>query len=647
MTTPKAIALANNDYVHIAWDFGPKPLKNCAGFAVYRIARGEEDDKGTPVSTFGRDEDGKQTHPSSADIPIRKYNWRDVFARRGETFKYRIVPMEGPGKPLTDVKPAITDEVTLTAIINNARVFFNRGILATQSTADFIWDPAHEKPDFDKLTREISDPSSKLRARLMGQHFAALTHLLERAATEGGSCWASLYELTDQELIDKLHACKDLHLILSNNNSEELYDGQNKPAADRLKETASELYRRYMPTGQIGHNKFVVYKDKDNKPTAVLTGSTNWTATGLCTQSNNAIIIENTELAELYLEYWDNLKADAQTAVIPDTAAPMKKIQGANLRETCAKKRKTLAFDDGSTIRVWFSPNTETKLGKKPAEAVPVDMEEVYQAIEDAKQAVLFLAFMPGKAGSKNSLHFLKKLAETVVAKPALFVRGAVSDPDLTKEFERTILASKTNEDTMISSPQGVFRNFQKFRKEIYKYGHAIIHDKVIVIDPLSKKDCVVITGSHNLGYRASSNNDENMLIIRGNPAIARAYAVHVMDVFEHYRSRWISANNNQKAYDPGKDPNWQDRYFDDTKPAFAERLFWISGGKPLPQLKENPEQAKALAKALKELKSKEAAAAARKTAKAAKRTTGQASAAKKSAAKKTTGKAPAKRKRQ
>ena len=36
---------------------------------------------------------------------------------------------------------------------------------------------------------------------------------------------------------------------------------------------------------------------------------------------------------------------------------------------------------------------------------------------------------------------------------------------------------------------------------EMLKYGQAIIHDKIVVIDPLSD-DCVVVTGSHNLGFK-------------------------------------------------------------------------------------------------------------------------------------------------
>jgi phosphatidylserine/phosphatidylglycerophosphate/cardiolipin synthase-like enzyme len=108
---------------------------------------------------------------------------------------------------------------------------------------------------------------------------------------------------------------------------------------------------------------------------------------------------------------------------------------------------------------------------------------------------------------------------------------------------------------------------------EMLKYGQAIIHDKIVVIDPLSN-DCVVVTGSHNLGFKASYANDENMLIIKGNRALATAYMVHVLDVYDHYKFRAILE---QQAYEramgkPGQKPpvgqgilnvddTWQDKY--------------------------------------------------------------------------------------
>ena len=55
------------------------------------------------------------------------------------------------------------------------------------------------------------------------------------------------------------------------------------------------------------------------------------------------------------------------------------------------------------------------------------------------------------------------------------------------------------------------------------------------MIDPCDAENCAVITGSHNLGYRASYCNDDNLLIVRGNRALAIAYAVHVLDLYDHY----------------------------------------------------------------------------------------------------------------
>jgi phosphatidylserine/phosphatidylglycerophosphate/cardiolipin synthase-like enzyme len=119
----------------------------------------------------------------------------------------------------------------------------------------------------------------------------------------------------------------------------------------------------------------------------------------------------------------------------------------------------------------------------------------------------------------------------------------------------------------------GDFDLIGNWEHEMLKYGQAIIHDKIVVIDPLSD-DCVVITGSHNLGYKASYANDENMLIIKGNRALAAAYMVHVLDVYDHYKFRAILE---QQAYErlmgkPGQKPpvgkgiletddSWQDKY--------------------------------------------------------------------------------------
>ena len=126
---------------------------------------------------------------------------------------------------------------------------------------------------------------------------------------------------------------------------------------------------------------------------------------------------------------------------------------------------------------------------------------------------------------------------------------------------------------------------------EMLKYGQAIIHDKIVVIDPLTD-NCAVITGSHNLGYKASYANDENMLIVRGNKALATAYSVHILDVYEHYKFRAVLE---QQAYERsiGKggekppvgqgilnpDDTWQKPYFDGSKG--QDREYFLGATEP------------------------------------------------------------------
>jgi phosphatidylserine/phosphatidylglycerophosphate/cardiolipin synthase-like enzyme len=90
--------------------------------------------------------------------------------------------------------------------------------------------------------------------------------------------------------------------------------------------------------------------------------------------------------------------------------------------------------------------------------------------------------------------------------------------------------------------------------------GFAIVHSKVIVVDPFTKP--VVITGSHNFSGSASKANDENFVILRGNQDLALEYAVHVLAVYKHYRWTAYVADMQRRHRRPfselKEDPNWQ-----------------------------------------------------------------------------------------
>src|SRR5262249_39586067 len=155
--------------------------------------------------------------------------------------------------------------------------------------------------------------------------------------------------------------------------------------------------------------------------------------------------------------------------------------------------------------------------------------------IKGARQAILFLAFQPGSPSIINAI------AEAQGDNPNLFVRGAVTDPKAAGDFSTQLfhLSGKKPDATVVPA-EAIKDQFSFWEHELLKdpAGHAIIHDKIVVIDPFSP-DGTVVTGSHNLGYRASYSNDENLLIFTGKRKLAEAYAAHVLDVYDHYRFRF------------------------------------------------------------------------------------------------------------
>jgi phosphatidylserine/phosphatidylglycerophosphate/cardiolipin synthase-like enzyme len=227
-------------------------------------------------------------------------------------------------------------------------------------------------------------------------------------------------------------------------------------------------------------------------------------------------------------------------------------------------------LDNGKTkIDLWYSPNTP-KTGTPKTRTVPPDLQFVFSLMKQAKDAIFFLVFNPGRTDAEG------EDVNTVVSAgidfgrldPDLTVFGAISDPTALPGFvappnDQPKDAPKIPPPA-IFSPAGVPNVLMiraaaikdlvgDFQRELLSAGHAIIHDKIVVIDPMSETDCVVITGSHNLGFKASYANDENMLVLRGNRPLALAYTTHVLDIYDHYKFRAVLEQQTREIMLKGK----------------------------------------------------------------------------------------------
>jgi phosphatidylserine/phosphatidylglycerophosphate/cardiolipin synthase-like enzyme len=611
-----AIAFSNNDIAVVAWTFD-RHLDGCLGFAIHQIDVDTGKDTVLPaLARFAaQDAHAKLT---TEQAPVQKFWWKDLFARRGGTYKYRIVPMGGtPGRtlsPLAGASALESNSVTLTEKRPPFSAYFNRGIVATQALSHQL----NDKPSIAALTPHIQNPADPIRINLQGQLFEGVTSLLDRADQNGGTINAALYELNDPKGLEKrLQAAdhgdpKSRHVILGN---EQSVDSSKQPIEDAdsanraaLKRAGVPVIDRILGKGSIPHNKFMVLS-QSGAPVAVLSGSTNWTSTGLCTQTNNVLVIESAVVGQRYIDYWNALNADITAAHGDQKKLQSPTLRGFNHTNNDSSISKPISLGGGVAVEVMFSPNTNHVLASPPKE-VPNDMKRVFDLINGAKQAVLFLAFDPGN----NSI--LDAAGEALAKNPDLFVRGALTSAQRASNFSAALhQGGQADEDggpagvTVVGEPGKPKKKgaklpsaepdsravpagavtttdvFGAWEAELAKFGFAIIHNKIVVIDPFSD-NCAVVTGSHNLGYRASHNNDENMVIIRGHRGLAEAYACHVLDLYDHYAWRFL-LNEHPEVFGKPLEPDdkWQERYIIDKEVKSPELRFWLSaatgGGAP------------------------------------------------------------------
>ena len=206
-------------------------------------------------------------------------------------------------------------------------------------------------------------------------------------------------------------------------------------------------------------------------------------------------------------------------------------------------------------------------------------MKEANQLIVGAKQAILFLMFNPGP---KDTL--LNKIIETArdgTAGKRLYIRGAINqDPSTTSNPVKLFETHNSEKaDFSVVLPAAIDEATDWFNREMKQLPgtFAMVHSKVVLVDPFGARP-VLLTGSHNLGPKASVTNDENLLIIRNAPGLAAAYATNIMAIYNQYRWRFRRhAQAKNKRWKGLVDADtWQKSYLKPGSPALREVDFWI-----------------------------------------------------------------------
>jgi len=294
--------------------------------------------------------------------------------------------------------------------------------------------------------------------------------------------------------------------------------------------------------------------------------------------------VDDPGVAQYFRDEWDRIKAAGNTYP-PDFA---------QFNSTS----KTFPLDGGK-ITQWFVPTTDAQ-----------DLEFARQLISNAKDGILFLFFNPGVFAGPDKPEKQWTLLQNILARdhdekrtdfdPNLYIRGVVNqeiagltteDPARTKKRAVLDPSEPANPVTLFSGsaqppqrlrydamvPKNIKDTFHNWETEILGAG-VHIHSKVIVLDPFGANP-VVMTGSHNLGFKASHANDDNLMIVQGNAPLAAAYAANIIAIYQTYRwNAYVEAHRQDPQVWHGlvDTDKWQAGYLNPADPDFKEIRFWL-----------------------------------------------------------------------
>jgi hypothetical protein len=595
----------NGDHTCLVWlpDDG-KAIANCRGFTIHRLLKADASKPAVESYLYNHVGfvDGQKPDPTAPwKMPLQRYLWWDYGVVPGNVVQYSIVPVCGADKDHLSLNTAdasaLTPAMTITGQTSaHISAYFNKGIVSAQWVARDLAALGKKA----KLADLIAKPGTPLRNSLSGLLRPQLLELLDDVKKNNGEIYAALYELNDPELIPKLLALgQKCHLILANGAFKPPTNDENKAVRAQL-HGKIDLHDRLVSSGHFAHNKFVVACDSAGKPQRVLSGSTNWTVTGLCTQANNGILVDDPDLGQHFIDEWNLLKAAGNG-------------YPTSLMQANATSKSFPV--DGGTVTQWFAPTDKGE-----------DLDFARQLINGAEQGILFLFFNPGAFEPDDKPEMWTLLQNILVRhdsgtpnyNPNLYIHGVVNQEIAGLTTENPTKPNKKHAalDPATPSPVKLFDGgntapqavpyesmvpkaikdaFHDWIAEVMNQG-VHVHSKVIVIDPFGKKP-VVITGSHNLGHKASTANDDNMMIVAGNAPLAAAYAANIIAIFQNYRwNTYVDAHAKDPQVWHGLVDNatWQDSYLDPTRPDLAEIKFWLGEGTSSPAAAGQPAAAPA-----------------------------------------------------
>lgn len=501
---------------------------------------------------------------STFDHPVQSFVWDDFTARPGCRYEYVFHPLKGNSRRIDRTAAALHIKVRTEALFSSGQhdVFFNRGVASSQAYVrrfgnqppDQLQTPAERAEAEQWLSRELDD---------------AMLEFIRRARRDD-TLLCCFYEFrylpVATELRKAITRGVDVRVIVDgkkNGGGEASNDFPRQDNLDTLREARiarDKVILREARKSSIQHNKFMVLlKGAAQSPAAVWTGSTNVSNGGIHGQANVGHWVRNRKVAESFRDYWTLLSEDPGGAQGDDAGTVRTKNADFRMRVEALNAVPATKRDVPEGVTPVFSPRRGTKA-----------MTLYGELLDTAQQlACITLAFGINKEFKEllknntplNHISFLllEKRDKPVKnsAQPFIAINASNNVYKAWGSFLRTPLHQWAKETS--AAGLGLNRHV------------SFIHSKFLLVDPLGD-DPIVVAGSANFSAASENENDENMLIIRGQRRVADIYFTEFNRLFHHYYFRSVVESLKTAAATPSGTTNGADSLFLDESDGWLKK---------------------------------------------------------------------------
>jgi phosphatidylserine/phosphatidylglycerophosphate/cardiolipin synthase-like enzyme len=521
------------------------PERDCTGlrgFSIHRIDRERniagylegtkvfvETDPGFPAGA---------RYPTDRH-PIQSFQWADYSAHPDRKYTYTIFALKGPPARLEQHAATRITITTESPEGGSHDVYFNRGLAASQE---------YVRRFGDKKPEEVANGQAFIW--LSRGLYEAMVAFVESSIPGRHALRIAAYEFHYEPFLrvvkNAVDRGVDVRIIYDARKTQPRGSNREAVQAAGLDDLCVE--RRANPSS-IAHNKFIV-KLEDEAPVSVWTGGANFSEGGIFGHSNVAHIVEEPEIAERFLAYWNALEADPASG---------------NLRPKIEAMTPLPPIPPPVGSSVIFSPRTNldalawyAELAKRGREGVfttfAFGMHDVFKDVYRTARAPFRLALLERKTRPMARDDPRRPIEERAIQE----LRNM---PENTFAIGALIATSKID---------GWVRESLSGLNENVKY----VHNKFMLVDPLSPRP-VVVAGSANFSDASIRSNDENMVVVVGNKRVADVYLGEFMRLYSHHAFReslqWRRADEPPKPLSTG---DWWRDYFGETQRSVRRRFF-------------------------------------------------------------------------